>query len=292
MKFFLVKFCTIIVFSIGIIGCGGSHQVNSTLVDTNENYNDEIGFLRNMVANVHGMINYGVGDSDAIFSDEIIQIGEGHCGHYSILLFLELVKEDYNPKIIGISTTNNRNHSMIFVKLKSTSEYITLDATNNIIYLSDPYYLMDNAVELNDLIIGTPIYVKYADFDFWNNVDTYDIYPYLGGYVIYDIEYEQSLVNIFDFNNDTVQFLDYVDIDLNGLHRLKSIVFYPANQEYIGNLKVICSQNNNNAIIYNDKVNFLENLISINFQDENYCQELKIEFGHSIELKDIYIYGK
>ena len=270
----------------------------SACTDKTKNYNynkdKELKQLYKIVNKVHKSIRYGTGRKDALFTDEILKYGEGHCGHISRVLFRELTKKGYQPEIISINTYNKRSHSMIQIKTKYGSK-ILLDATTNIIYTKSVNEIVDKPSLVEKNTIGKSKFIQFSNTDFWKSVRNIQFLPYLDAYIIKDITNKDKIVNLIDFRYLTLfKIGEKIKIKFSKLHRLSSIVIYPLNSNIQKRaIEVFCYDKKNikNSIYKSDLID-QRSLFTINLSGNDYCKELELDFSKSIRVRDIYIYGK
>lgn len=105
-------------------------------------------YFNNVINKIHNILKYGEGYPDDLFIDELEKRREGHCGHFSLFFFRELIMHDYSVEIINITTFDNRIHTVVQVKLKSSDRYIVVDPTSKIIYKNSIGELIANLVYL------------------------------------------------------------------------------------------------------------------------------------------------
>ena len=107
--------------------------LNLSLYASTEIEQQDLKKIKEKVIIVHNLIKSGVGNNTCVFNDEIIEFGEGHCGHFSKMLVRELLLIGYNSEIISLITYNKRNHAVVQVTLNNGKK-ILLDSLSNVIY--------------------------------------------------------------------------------------------------------------------------------------------------------------
>lgn len=255
---------------------------------------NEIKILNNLVNKVHKSIKYGNGDQDALFTDEVLKVGEGHCGHYSRMLFTELLKLHYSPEIISIKTFDGRHHAMIQVKTKNNN-VVLLDATTNIIYKNDAGEIIHNPYIINKSIIGKSVFPAFSNISFWSNIQSLKFLPYLDANVIKDYKINNKDLNTaFDFLSSTIYDNNekYFEVEFKHPHRLSSIVIYSKTPKDPIELEITCYNNTLDKSIFKKSLINQRSLFPINFYEKVVCKKLSFQFSDILKIQDIYIYGK
>lgn len=283
--------------------------VNLNAFDSNR----ELDLFKNITKEIHNSINYGVGSKEAFFNDEIVEYGEGHCGHLSLMLARKLISLDYSFEIITIATYNRRDHSMVQVKSRNNdNNYFLLDPTTNLVYMHSVEDILKNP-ELSKNVLEKGVHESYSNIDFWSSVRQLQYIPYLGiGPLknIKEIKTDEEL--FFSKPNDVSAIFDYsynsygatktsssktvdINITFESQNRLSSIVIFPySNEDYPKKVELKCD---NKTIYKNDYIELKRSMIVINLQGDDNCQQLDFNFGNfqgqdRLLLRDIYIYGK
>merc|ERR1711879_862022 len=227
------------IFNNGIV------KKENVMVDFNKK---EIDLIISHIEKVHNSITYGTGEKSALFTDEIFEVGSGHCGHYSRMLFRELLLLGYKPEIISIITFDKRSHSMLEVTLKSGKK-ILADATTNILYLNSATEIISNPDILENNIIGTSTKEMYSNKSFWKNIKTFKYLPYLDANLIKDFA-QNNIENIIDFKYNTSNYSNEVKVKFNNIHRISSIVIYPFEKNININVSLRCVNEKEKEVIF------------------------------------------
>lgn len=287
--------------------------VNLLLADLQNIKSEKIEYIyfNNVINKIHNILKNGEGYPDDLFIDELEKRREGHCGHFSLFFFRELIMHDYSVEIINITTFDNRIHNVVQVKLKSSDRYIVVDPTSKIIYKNSIGELIANP-SLSNNKIGNSEYEVYTSESFWKNIkfikfDTFiEMQPInkfrniiLNKEMFYESEIATSKIIDEDLNTYISQIEEKsknaeIKFDFYKMTRLSSILIYPYDiLHYPKKIKLICDD----KLIYDNEIELKRGLIVVNFFGNDYCQQLDFIFSDfqgqdRLLLRDIYIYGK
>ncbi|WP_457641504.1 hypothetical protein [Persephonella sp.] len=287
--------------------------IKDQLKEINKN---EILELKNLVDKVHKSIKYGIGKNDLVFRDEILEYGEGHCGHLVRILLTELLKKGYsNFDIVYISTYNKRIHTVMQIKLKKSPQIVTLDPTTNLVYPYSVEEILKNPF-LSKNVIGTSKYPVYSDLNFWSTVRQVLFIPYYDAFPIKPEKVYTKHINsffppphnidaLFDGNFSTYTATKTgsnthisISAKLKKESRISSIVIYPYDEKnYPEKIKIMCKRISSSKIIFDSRIFLKRGIIVINLPEGPYCDNLEFNFSkfkgqNRLLIRDIYIYGK
>lgn len=280
--------------------------------ENTKNYIDqqEYQHLQTIVSKVHQSIDYGVGNTELLFADEIIGLGEGHCGHFSWLLSRELWKQGYKNEIVLIITYNKRDHTMVQVTTND-NHTILVDATTNLVYKHSVQEILSDP-KLSQDVVQKGVHKSYSDVDFWSSVETLRFTPYIGISPLnnikkivdkqHDFHVSPNDQNaLFDFNYGTYGATQgkgekevALDVKFTKKNRMSSVVVYPYDmQNYPAHLKIVCD----GKTLTDAPAELKRSMIIYNFPNEDSCSNVQLGFSNfqgqkRLLIKDIYFYGK